>query len=93
MFLPKAIIADNTSLTQAQINILLNRADQAYISGNYQEAIAAEQQGDLSAPQLWQRVKRDRTSAWDAAEKAIGIRENSKSIARVEALLQMAKLA
>jgi CHAT domain-containing protein len=76
--------------------VVWNNLSQAYQQralNTEQKAIAAEQEGDLSAPQLWQQVKSDRISAWDAAEKATGIRENSRSIARVEALLQMAQLA
>ncbi len=58
-----------------------------------EKAIAAETEEDISAIELWQQVKSDRVSAWQAAKKATEIRENSQSMARVEALLQMAKLA
>ncbi|MGL6340124.1 MAG: tetratricopeptide repeat protein, partial [Waterburya sp.] len=71
----------------------LSQAYQQQALKTEQKAIAAEQEGDLSVPRLWQQVKSDRASAWDTAKKATRIRENSKSIARVEALLQMAKLA
>ena len=57
------------------------------------KAIAAESEEDISAGELWQQVKSDRALAWEAAKKAIKIREDSQSIARVEALLQIAKLA
>ena len=58
-----------------------------------EKAIAAETEEDISAIELWQQVKSDRVSAWQAAKKATEIRENSQSMTRVEALLQMAKLA
>ncbi|WP_237743577.1 CHAT domain-containing protein [Pleurocapsa sp. PCC 7319] len=58
-----------------------------------QKAIAAETEEDLSADKLWQQVKSDRASAWQAAKKATEIRVNSKSMERVEALLQRAKIA
>ena len=40
LFIPGAIIAEDVSSTQSQLNILLNRADEAYISGSYQEAVS-----------------------------------------------------
>ena len=56
-------------------------------------ALAVEREGELSASVLWQQVKSARALAWQAASQATAIRKNSQSIARVEALLQMAKLA
>lgn len=58
-----------------------------------QKAIAEDKEGELSAGKLWQQAKSDRALAWQAAKKATKIRANSQSIARVEALLQLAKLA
>ena len=58
-----------------------------------QKAIASEKEGELSAGELWQEAKNDRALAWQAAKKATEIKANSESIARVEALLQLAKLA
>jgi CHAT domain-containing protein len=58
-----------------------------------QDAIAVEENEGLPASKLWQQVKSDRASAWQAANQATKIRENSQSIAQVEALLQLAKLA
>ena len=40
LFMPRVIIAEEMSLTQSSVNILLDRAKQAYFSGNYQEAIS-----------------------------------------------------
>jgi CHAT domain-containing protein len=57
------------------------------------KAIAKDQEGELSARELWRQVKRDRALAWQAAKKATEIRKSSRSIARVEALLQLASLA
>ncbi len=56
------------------------------------KAIAAAAEGELSASKLWQQVKSDRTLAWQAAQKAVRIDENSQSLAQAEALIQMAKL-
>ena len=58
-----------------------------------QEAIATEDNEGLPASKLWQQVKSDRAQAWQAAQEATKIGENSQSIACVEALLQKAKLA
>lgn len=71
----------------------LSKAYQQQALMTKQKAIAAETEEDISVGELWQQVKRDRASAWQAAKKAIEIREDSQSIAQVEALLQMAKLA
>jgi CHAT domain-containing protein len=40
LFTPKTTIAEEVSSTQSQINILIDRAKQAYFSGNYQKAIS-----------------------------------------------------
>ncbi|MEY2834258.1 MAG: hypothetical protein RLZZ574_3518, partial [Cyanobacteriota bacterium] len=56
-------------------------------------AIALDKEGELSAGELWRQIKSDRALAWQAAKKATEIRESSQSIARVEALLQLANLA
>ena len=71
----------------------LSKAYQQQASVIRKKAIAAESDENLSADKLWQQVKSDRVSAWQAANQATEIRKNSKSIARVEALLQRAKLA
>lgn len=71
----------------------LSKAYQQQASKTKEKAIAAETEEDISAGELWQQVKSDRASAWQAAKKATEIREDSQSIAQVEALLQMAKLA
>ena len=47
----------------------------------------------MPASKLWQQVKSDLAQAWQAAQEATKIGENSQSIACVEALLQKAKLA
>ena len=71
----------------------LSKAHQQRALNTKEKAIAAESEEDISASKLWQQVKSDRALAWQAAKKATEIREDSQSIARVEALLQMAKLA
>ena len=71
----------------------LSKAYQQQALITRQKAIAAESEEDISAGELWQQVERDRALAWQAAKKATEIRENSQSVAQVEALLQMAKLA
>jgi tetratricopeptide (TPR) repeat protein len=40
LFIPRTTIAEEVSSTQSQINVLSDRAKQAYFSGNYQKAIA-----------------------------------------------------
>lgn len=40
LFLPRVIIAEEVPLTQSSVDVLLDRAKQAYFSGNYQEAIS-----------------------------------------------------
>lgn len=55
-------------------------------------AIAAEEE-EVSASELWQQVRRDRTLAEQAAQKAIEIGANSQSLAQAEALIQRVKLA
>ena len=71
----------------------LSKAYQQQALKTKEKAIAAETEEDISAGELWRQVKSDRALAWQAAKKATEIREDSKSIAQVEALLQMAKLA
>lgn len=71
----------------------LSKAYQQQALNIKEKAIAAETEEDISASELWQQVKSDRALAWQAAKKATEVREDSQSIAQVEALLQMAKLA
>ena len=76
--------------------VVWNNLSQAYQQRaliTQQIALAAEDEEDLSEEQLWQEVKSDRAKAWSAAKKATKIREDSQSIAKVEALLQKARLA
>ena len=87
----------NIEQTDSELPIVVwNNLSQAYQQqalNTKEKAIAAESEEDISAGELWQQVKSYRASAWQAAKKATEIREDSQSIARVEALLQMAKLA
>ena len=71
----------------------LSKTYQQQALNTEQKAIAEDKEGELSADKLWQQAKSDRVLAWQAAKKATKIRANSQSIARVEALLQLAKLA
>ncbi|MEM7554799.1 MAG: CHAT domain-containing protein, partial [Cyanobacteria bacterium P01_A01_bin.84] len=87
----------NIEQTDSELPIVvwnnLSKAYQQQALKIKEKAIAAESEEDISANELWQQVKSDRALAWQAARKATEIRGNSQSIARVEALLQRAKLA
>ena len=71
----------------------LSRAYQKQAVITRHKALAAEEEGELSATQLWQQAQSSRALAWQAAKLATKIREDSQSQAQVEALMQMAKLA
>ncbi|MEN9519785.1 MAG: hypothetical protein RLZZ381_2373 [Cyanobacteriota bacterium] len=86
-------IAHTSSDLPVVVGNNLSRAYQQKALITRVKAIALNQEGELSARELWRQVKRDRTLAWQAAKKATEIRESSRSIARVEALLQLASLA
>lgn len=88
---------ENTEQTNSDLPIVVwNNLAQAYQQkalSTRSKAIAAAEEGELSAPELWQQVNKERTLAWQAAQKAVKIGENSQSLAQVEALIQMAQLA
>jgi CHAT domain-containing protein len=88
---------DNIEQTKTDLPIVvwnnLSKAYQQQALISRQKAIALNAEGELSAPQLWQQAKSDRAQAWQAAKQAIKVKRNSQSLAQVEALIQMARLA
>ena len=91
----KKSIANIGRLREELPIVLWNNLSKAYEQQalvTEQRAIAVENEG-LVADELWQQGRRDRAMAVKAANKAVEIGSNSQSLARAEALIQIAKLA